>query len=288
MFRKWSWWTTACGWLDDWREMSKGQSTCCFTNCIILYGNTWRHRLPTEKITTVNVQESRHLLISLQVDLNFWKCISPIQQLIIPFNGCKNKCLNEMSPELIVCLFCFVGFSLFEDSFIFPQYILSLGPAATARFQSIHERMCCVFPRRALIGGSRDRPRLYFRPLTRHWPAGSLLMSLHAAGPLGRLARASGKRRLDARSEFLVGALRRTTTPRSHSIHGRSLWNGRKEIMDWVQWRSQLCSVNHDRRNVSVFDFNKFCKWRSDYEQVVWLCHEHHLLTVVFELFSPV
>lgn len=95
-------------------------------------------------------------------------------------------------------------------------------------------------------------------------------------------ARASGKRRLDARPECLVGALRRTTTPRSHSIHGRSLWNGWKEIMDWVQWRSQLCSVNHDRRNVSVFDLNKFCKWRSDYEQVVWLCHEHHLLTVVF------
>lgn len=95
----------------------------------LLYGNTWRHRLPTEKMTTVNVRESRHLMISLQVDLNFWKCISPIQQLIIPFNGCKNKSLNEMTPELIVVLFFSLSLSL--KTFSFSHNIFcSLGPAS--------------------------------------------------------------------------------------------------------------------------------------------------------------
>lgn len=113
-----------------------------------------------------------------------------------------------------------VGFSLFEDVFIVPRYILSLFTGQVGEFgwtffhlarqQLVRLQrnrlmsMCCVFPRPALIGGSEHGPRLYFRPLTRDWPAGSLLMSLHAPEPLVRLPRAAGKRRCGARLESWV------------------------------------------------------------------------------------
>lgn len=181
------------------------------------------------------------------MELNFWKCISPIQQLIIPFNGRKNKSLNEMTPELIGCFFV-VGFSLFQDFFIF-----SLGPAATCEVSIDSWAHVLCFPTTCSNWRiSRQAPPLF--PPTHSTLASRI--SAHVA-PRGRASRTApaGFWETTFRCPFgvLVGALHRTTTPRSHSIHGRSLWNKWKEIIDWVQWRSQLCSVNHDWRNVSVW-----------------------------------